>query len=75
MQPFKLVSYIPSHAHQKDDHEIEMAMTQIKSILKNAQAIHDMLQNKTELESWMQSKLTKASDYMTAVHDSLYAEK
>jgi fructose-1-phosphate kinase PfkB-like protein len=71
MQPFKLVNYMPSPKHQEDDHEMEMAIAQLKSIIKNAQAIHDMIANKQELESWIQSKLTKASDYMTAVHDSL----
>lgn len=71
MQPLKLVNYLPSSVSKEDDHEIEMAMTQIKSIIKNAEYIHQLIQNKTELESWMQSKLTKASDYLTAVHDSL----
>ena len=74
MKPFKLVSYQPNSAHKEDDHEIEMAMTQVKTIQKNAQEIEQLIQNKTELESWMQSKLTKASDYLTAVHDSLYSQ-
>lgn len=58
-----------------EDFESDMAQSQLKSIVKNAYMIHKMIQGRKDLPSWVQSKLTKASDYMTAVNDYLDGEK
>jgi hypothetical protein len=62
-------------AVSEDDFESDMAISQLKSIVKNAYMIHQMIQGREDLPSWIQSKLTKASDYMTSVNDYLDGEK
>lgn len=49
------------------DYEGEMAKSQLFSIVKNAKELFDMIDNNTQLEGWVQSKLTKAEDYLSAV--------
>jgi hypothetical protein len=59
------------------DHEIEMARSELYSIAKYAMALHEMLENVSELEGmegWQQSKITKAADYMESVYQSLSHE-
>jgi hypothetical protein len=59
------------------DHEIEMARSELYSIAKYAIALHEMLENVSELEGmegWQQSKITKAADYMESVYQSLSHE-
>jgi len=55
-----------------DDHEIEMAITDLKSIASRAaQLVKFMEQNQPhELEGWIQSKITKSADYINAVYDN-----
>jgi hypothetical protein len=59
------------------DHEIEMARSELYSIAKYAMALHEMLENVSELEGmegWQQSKITRAADYMESVYQSLTHE-
>lgn len=53
---------------EKDDREYgyegDMAMSQLKSIIANAQRLHDMLKPETDLPEWVQSKITLAEDYV-----------
>ena len=59
------------------DHEIEMARSELYSIAKYAMALHEMLENVSELEGmegWQQSKITKAADYMESVYQSITHE-
>ena len=51
--------------------ESEMAKGELKNISDHANAISDMLGPDTELEAWVQSKITKAADYLSSVHDYL----
>ena len=53
------------------DHEGEMALTQLKSVLEKVNAIIPMLKPDSQLEAWVQSKITMADDYITTVHDYL----
>jgi len=46
------------------DYEGDMAMSQLKSIITNAQRLHDMLEENTNLPEWVQSKITLAEDYV-----------
>ena len=63
--------------HQKidsqivEDHEFSMARSELKSIISNAQNLLGKLKGEGDLEAWMQSKITKAADYLTAVHDNI----
>ena len=58
----------------KLDLEGKMARKQLAKIAKYAQHLFHMLDNKSQLESWVQAKLTKASDYMGAVKHHLEGE-
>lgn len=53
---------------EKDEREYgyegDMAMSQLKSIIANAQKLHDMLEPDTDLPEWVQSKITLAEDYV-----------
>jgi hypothetical protein len=49
------------------DYEGQMAKSQLISIVKNAKELYDMMDNSTQLEGWVQSKLTKAEDYLSAI--------
>ena len=53
---------------EKDEHEYgyegDMAMSQLKSIIANAQRLYDMLEPETDLPEWVQSKITLAEDYI-----------
>jgi len=55
-----------------DDHEGEMAITDLKSLADRASQLADHLQknNTQELEGWVQAKITKAADYIGAVYDN-----
>lgn len=52
------------------DYEGDMAMSQLKSIIRNCQIMHDeLLTPTTNLPEWVQSKITLAKDYIeTAVN-------
>jgi len=56
------------YKEDKDDREYgyegDMAMSQLKSIIANAQRLHDMLEPETDLPEWVQSKITLAEDYV-----------
>ena len=54
-----------------DDDEGGMAMSELKALIEDAQEIHDMLQANTQLEGWVQTKISKAKDYVSAVRDYL----
>jgi len=49
------------------DYEGEMAKSELRNIIINAQELMDSLDDDTQLEAWVQSKLTKANDYLNSV--------
>ena len=51
----------------KIDREGRMAKRQLSDISKYAQDLDQMLQDETQLEAWVQAKLTKAADYIKTV--------
>lgn len=56
------------------DHEVQMARADLYKIAKYAIKLHDMLKNVSEeqgLEGWVQSKITKAADYIGSVYHNL----
>ena len=56
------------------DNEGGMAKSQLYRIAKYAMELHDALEENTELEAWVQSKITKAADYMGTVKHHLEYE-
>jgi hypothetical protein len=66
-----------AHVVEKD-HEVQMARAQLYKIAKHSIQLHEMMQGMdpdTDLESWVQAKLTKAADYIDAVYHHLDAKK
>ena len=57
------------------DHEVSMARGELEAIADKATQLASMLQGKSDdgnpLEAWVQSKITKAKDYITSVSDYL----
>ena len=56
------------------DQEGDMAKSDLRSIMANAKRVHDMLEDSDNLPEWVQSKITKAEDYMSTVANYLSAE-
>jgi hypothetical protein len=59
---------------QEYDYEGDMAMSQLKSIIANAQRMHDMLKVDTNLPEWVQSKITLAEDYISTAANYMQGE-
>ena len=57
------------------DYEGDMAMSQLRSIMHNAQQINDMLKPDTNMPEWVQSKITLAADYISTCADYLESNK
>jgi len=56
------------------DQEGDMAKSDLRSIMANAKRVHDMLEDSDNLPEWVQSKITKAEDYMSTVANYMAAE-
>lgn len=56
-------------------YEGDMAMSQLKSIIRNAKDLHDMMEPQTDLPEWLQSKITLAADYIQTAADYWKSEK
>jgi hypothetical protein len=63
---------------EKDDSEYnyegEMAVTQLKTIIRHAEALQAKMQPDTNLPEWVQSKITLATDYIQTASDYLHSE-
>jgi len=62
----------------KDDREYgyegDMAMSQLRSISRNADHLCGMMKPDTDLPEWVQSKITLAQDYIQTAHDYMMTE-
>ena len=58
---------------QADD-ESDMAKSQLKSIQSNVSKLMNMIDDEEQLDAWVQSKLTKAEDYLNSVEGYLAGE-
>jgi len=58
---------------QADD-ESDMAKSQLKSIQSNVSKLMSMIDDEEQLDAWVQSKLTKAEDYLNSVEGYLAGE-
>lgn len=57
------------------DSEGSMAKNQLISIMNNAKEIKELLSDNDNLPEWVQSKITKAEDYISTCKDYLKSEK
>ena len=56
------------------DQEGDMAKSDLRSIIANAQKMHDMIDDADNLPEWVQSKITKAEDYISTVANYMNSE-
>ncbi len=62
----------------ESDHEVQMARAELYKIAKYSIKMHEMLKGVEEregLEGWVQSKITKAADYMASVYHHMDYEQ
>jgi hypothetical protein len=53
------------------DHEGSMALSQLRSAAKYSQQLGHMIRESDDLPEWVESKITKASDYLGSVYHYL----
>ena len=56
------------------DYEGDMAQSDLRSIIHNAQRLHDMMEKTTNLPEWVQAKITKAEDYISSATDYMQSQ-
>jgi len=75
---YELNMYKESVNEAKDpgeyDQEGDMAKTQLKTIMRNASDLADLLDDNENMPEWVQNKITKASDYMTSAYNYMASE-
>lgn len=66
-----LTGYPQQHDNDHDDHEVSMAVTDLKSLAHRAAKLAKFIEesDQTELKGWIQSKITKSADYINAVYE------
>jgi hypothetical protein len=58
------------------DYEGEMAKAELRAICDKADQLADMMSDDQQLEAWLQSKISRAKDYIDAVYDyMMYRDK
>ena len=56
------------------DYEGDMAKSSLRTIIRNAQMMHDMLDENTNLPEWVASKITLAEDYLVSAAQYMQSE-
>jgi len=77
-KPYKSPTIVTSIKEAKDareyDYEGDMAMSQLRSLMFNAQDMMDLMEENTNLPEWVQSKITLAEDYISTAANYLRGE-
>ncbi len=55
-------------------YEGDMAMSQLRTIIRNCEEMMKVLDKETDLPEWVQSKITLATDYLQTANDYLMSE-
>ena len=56
---------------EKQDHEYSMARSELATIMSAAKRLRSKMKGEGEIKAWVQSKITKAADYISKVHHYL----
>lgn len=72
--PSKLKDYTPNTPHpgnmpESYDHEHSMARSEISTIIAAAKRLKKKMKGEGNIEAWVQSKITKAADYLDSAAD------
>jgi predicted RNA binding protein YcfA (HicA-like mRNA interferase family) len=77
-KPYKSPTVVTPIREAKDpreyDYEGDMAMSQLRSLVFNAEDMMDMMDENTNLPEWVQSKVTLAEDYISTAANYLRGE-
>ena len=70
-KPMYVTGSLPSmpKIYEERDAEGQMAKGELMNLASKAQELANMIKDDTQLEAWVQSKITKAKDYISSVHD------
>jgi hypothetical protein len=71
---FKIINEELSTLSEGDYGEGSMAKNQLARTAELATMIGDMIQEDTDLEEWVESKITKANDYLSSVMNYMRGE-
>jgi hypothetical protein len=61
----------PANESKEPDHEYSMARSELSTIISAAKRLRGKLKDEGNIEAWVQSKITKAADYIDAAADYL----
>jgi hypothetical protein len=61
----------PANESKEPDHEYSMARSELSTIISAAKKLRGKLKGEGNIEAWVQSKITKAADYIDAAADYL----
>ncbi len=72
--PIKLKDYTPNTPHpgtmpESKDHEYSMARSELSTIISAAKRLKNKMKGEGNIEAWVQSKITKAADYLDSAAD------
>jgi predicted RNA binding protein YcfA (HicA-like mRNA interferase family) len=77
-KPYKSPTIVTPIREAKDpreyDYEGDMAMSQLRSLVFNAEDMMDLMEENTNLPEWVQSKITLAEDYISTAANYLRGE-
>jgi predicted RNA binding protein YcfA (HicA-like mRNA interferase family) len=77
-KPYKSSTIVSAIREAKDpreyDYEGDMAMSQLRSLVFNAEDMMDLMEENTNLPEWVQSKITLAEDYISTAANYLRGE-
>ena len=61
----------PHPANEEKDHEYSMARSELSTIISAAKRLRKKMKGEGNIEAWVQSKITKAADYIDTAADYL----
>lgn len=72
--PIKIKDYTPNTPHpgnmpESKDHEYSMARSEISTIISAAKRLRKKMKGEGNIKAWVQSKITKAADYLDTAAD------
>jgi len=70
---FSIAQVHPANESKEPDHEYSMARSELSTIISAAKRLRGKLKGEGNIEAWVQSKITKAADYIDAAADYLHS--
>ena len=68
---FSIAQVHPANESKEPDHEYSMARSELSTIISAAKRLRGKLNGEGNIEAWVQSKITKAADYIDSAADYL----